>query len=476
MIMFNKIKIVILTIAFFSITANSQNINDALRLATPGIGSSARAIGMGNSFLALADDASAIYFNPAGLGLIKRMEFMTGLDYFNFENNTTFFGKGSTYSNSSTQLNQLNFVFPFPTMRGSLVFALGYNQTHNFTSALKFDGYNSGNTSMIQTLLNTDIPYYLYLTDSLGATIINGKLNQSGKILQSGSLDNWSFAGAVEVYKNLFVGGTLNLTSGEYDYSRDYYEDDTKGIYDNVELSPGDPFTKDLRTFYLNSILKWEVSGWDFKLGMLYQLDKTARFGASIQFPKSFTVKEKFAVDAMSEFGDGTKKYIEPEDFEDKVEYDIVSPFELSAGGSVSLYGLILSAEATMIDYTQTEFENPVGLTEQFISGLNSDIKDNLHSVTNYNLGAEYTFPNIGLRLRGGYFVQPSPYQNDPKDYDKKYLTGGIGFLIDKTISIDLAYTKGYWNEIGDNYGSNVSRTAQDISANKMQISFSYRF
>lgn len=474
--MFNKIKIVILTIAFFSITANSQNINDALRLATPGIGSSARAIGMGNSFLALADDASAIYFNPAGLGLIKRMEFMTGLDYFNFENNTTFFGKGSTYSNSSTQLNQLNFVFPFPTMRGSLVFALGYNQTHNFTSALKFDGYNSGNTSMIQTLLNTDIPYYLYLTDSLGATIINGKLNQSGKILQSGSLDNWSFAGAVEVYKNLFVGGTLNLTSGEYDYSRDYYEDDTKGIYDNVELSPGDPFTKDLRTFYLNSILKWEVSGWDFKLGMLYQLDKTARFGASIQFPKSFTVKEKFAVDAMSEFGDGTKKYIEPEDFEDKVEYDIVSPFELSAGGSVSLYGLILSAEATMIDYTQTEFENPVGLTEQFISGLNSDIKDNLHSVTNYNLGAEYTFPNIGLRLRGGYFVQPSPYQNDPKDYDKKYLTGGIGFLIDKTISIDLAYTKGYWNEIGDNYGSNVSRTAQDISANKMQISFSYRF
>ncbi len=476
MIMFNKIKLVILTFTFFSITAHSQNINDALRLATPGIGSSARAIGMGNSFLALADDASAIYFNPAGLGLIKRMEFMTGLDYFNFENNTTFFGKGSTYSNSSTQLNQLNFVFPFPTMRGSLVFALGYNQTHNFTSALKFDGYNSGNTSMIQTLLNTDIPYYLYLTDSLGATIINGKLNQSGKILQSGSLDNWSFAGAVEVYKNLFVGGTLNLTSGEYDYSRDYYEDDTKGIYDNVELSPGDPFTKDLRTFYLNSILKWEVSGWDFKLGMLYQLDKTARFGASIQFPKSFTVKEKFAVDAMSEFGDGTKKYIEPEDFEDKVEYDIVSPFELSAGGSVSLYGLILSAEATMIDYTQTEFENPVGLTEQFISGLNSDIKDNLRSITNYNLGAEYTFPNIGLRLRGGYFVQPSPYQNDPKDYDKKYLTGGIGFLIDKTISIDLAYTKGYWNEIGDNYGSNVSRTAQDISANKMQISFSYRF
>lgn len=474
--MFRKINLILTVIISLTVASFGQNINDALRLTIPGLGSSARAIGMGNSFLALADDASAIYFNPAGLGLVKRMEFMTGLDYFNYENNSTFFENSNIYSNSSTQLNQLNFVFPFPTMRGSLVFAMGYNQTHNFTNAMKFDGFNSGNTSMIQTLLSTDIPYYLFLTDSLGNTIINGKLNQSGKILQGGDISNWSFAGAVEVYKNLFVGGTLNLSSGDFDYSRDYYEDDTQGNYDNVEISPGDPFTKDLRTFYLNSILKWEITGWDFKLGLLYQLNNIARFGATIQFPKSYTIKEKFSVDAYSQFGDGTKKYIDPEDFEDRVEYDILTPFELSGGASVSLHGVILSAEASLIDYTQTEFENPSGLTEQYIAGINSDIKDNLRAVTNYNLGAEYTFPNIGLRLRGGYFVQPSPYQNDPKDYDKKYLTGGIGFLIDKTISIDLAYTKGSWKEIGDNYGTNVSRTLQDISANKMQISFSYRF
>lgn len=40
------------------------------------IGASARAVGMGNAFTALANDASAIYYNPAGLALLKNVELM----------------------------------------------------------------------------------------------------------------------------------------------------------------------------------------------------------------------------------------------------------------------------------------------------------------------------------------------------------------------------------------------------------------
>ncbi len=53
------------------------------------IGISARAVGMGESFISIADDASALYYNPAGLTQVYEKQFMfTHIDYaadMNFE-------------------------------------------------------------------------------------------------------------------------------------------------------------------------------------------------------------------------------------------------------------------------------------------------------------------------------------------------------------------------------------------------------
>ena len=46
------------------------------------IGVSARAVGMGEAFLALSDDASALYYNPAGMVQMEKPEFMVShIDY-----------------------------------------------------------------------------------------------------------------------------------------------------------------------------------------------------------------------------------------------------------------------------------------------------------------------------------------------------------------------------------------------------------
>lgn len=72
--MFKHVLKLCLILFLFFITNNyAQNYNDALRLGFPGLGSNARALGMGNAFNALSDDASAAYFNPAGFGLIKKI-------------------------------------------------------------------------------------------------------------------------------------------------------------------------------------------------------------------------------------------------------------------------------------------------------------------------------------------------------------------------------------------------------------------
>jgi len=470
--------LVILFALSLSFNVKAQNINDALRLGMQGLGSNARALGMGNSYISLSDDASAAFYNPAGFGLLKRLEFSGGFEYVNYNNNTTFFNQQTEYSNSSTRLNRVSFAFPFPTMRGSLVFGLSYHTNKDLTSALKFDGFNNSNNSMIQDLnIDSFIPYDLYLTDSNFVSPILGRLNQSGNILAEGDVNTWTFSGAIEVYKNLFIGGNLNIITGKYESNNEYFEDDTRNIYQG-ETAVGEPQTGDFVTFYLNRILNWELSGWDAKIGMLYQFNQYGRFGLTVQFPKTFSIKEDFVVNGRSEFGTGQIYRLVSEDYSSAVEYDIITPFEFAAGFSINFKGLIFSAEGTLIDYSQTKFDNLNGFEdpEEYKANVNKSIKDELSSVINYNLGVEYTIPTMGLRLRTGYFVQPSPYRGDELKYDKKYFTAGLGFLTDETIGFDLAYAYGWWEDFGDNYSSNLSRTFQEITVNHFVLTGIYRF
>ncbi len=465
-------------VVFCITTVSAQNQNDALRLGIPGLGSNARALGMGDSYIGLSDDAGAAFFNPAGWGLLKSLEFTGGLSYNTYGNNTTFMNEYSNYSNSATRLSDLSFALPFPTIRGSLVFAVSYHTTKDFTGALKFNGYNGSNNSMIQNLNDnySNIPYDLYLTDTNFNTAINGRLNQSGSILESGALHNWTFSGAIEAYKNLFVGLNLNFISGTYNNNNDYYEDDLKGIYSNVETDPGNAATMGFRKFYLNRILNWDISGWDAKFGVLYQIQNSARVGLTVQFPKTYTVKESFTVNGYSLFNTGQQYNLNSSNYSDNVQYDIVTPFELGAGFSVNVASLILSGQATIIDYSQLKFDNADGLSTQYIASQNKNIKDLLKSVINYNVGAEYTFPVIGIRLRAGYFVQPSAYQGDPSSFDRQYVTGGIGYLAGGSVAIDLGYAHGWWSTYGDNYGTDLSRTYQDIKNDQLILSMTYRF
>ncbi len=463
---------------FFFSNAYAQNENDALRLGYPGLGSSARALGMGNAYIGLSDDAGAAFFNPAGWGFVKKLEFTGGLSYDTYSNNTTFLNQYSDYSNSATRLNNLSFALPFPTLRGSLVFAVSYHTTKDFTGALKFNGFNGGNTSMIQNLNNnySNIPYDLYLTDTSFNTIINGKLNQSGSILESGSLNNWTFSGAIEAYKDLYVGLNLNFISGSYNNNNDYYEDDTKGVYANVETDPGNPATLGFQTFYLNRVLNWDLSGWDAKFGVMYQIQNSARLGLTVQFPKTYTVKEKFTVNGNTLFASGFNPQLISSNYSDQVQYDIVTPFELGGGFSANIASLIVSGQATIIDYSQLKFANADGLSASYVAEQNKNIKDLLQSVINYNLGAEYTIPLIGLRLRAGYFVEPSAFQGDPSNFNKQYVTGGVGYLAGDAVGIDLAYAHGWWQTYGDNYGVNVSRTYQKITDDRIILSMTYGF
>ena len=477
--------IILLVIFVFSITIQAQNFNDALRLSDPGLISNPRALGMGNAYTGVSNDFGASLFNPAGFALIRSTEFSGSFNYNSFKNQTTFFGGQTDYKNSLTNINQIGFAFPFPTTQGSFVIGFGYNEFKNFNSALKFNGYNPSGNSMIQDLAsyNDDIAYDLGLSyplyDANGNyirdnTVIDGKLNQSGTINQTGGLKSWNLSAAVEFQKDLFFGITVGRINGNFNRNRQYTESDVFNNYpSSVLLDPDYPETADFQSFYFNDIIKWDVTAWDFTFGLMSKLGHNMNIGFTYKLPRHYTIKETYYVDANSEFGTGQRYYLDPP-IENKVRYDIATPAELTAGASFQQAGLTVSFDAKMIDYTQMKFENGLDISD--IEANNSDIKDLFRTVFNLHAGAEFNLPVTGLSLRAGFMLLPSPYKDDPSDYDKKVATVGLGINSNDFVQFNVAYSYGWWKDYGDNYGSNVSRTFQNISHSNLIIGMKYNF
>ncbi len=456
----------------------AQFPEDALRLATSGLGVGARALSMGNAYTGVASDFSAIYWNPAGLAQLSHSEFSAGLSYLTNKNNSMFFGTQEAYSNSATNLNTLGLVHKVPTSRGNLAIAFGYNRQSNFTSGLSFTGFNAG-SSIIQTYardgaqypsdISDNIAYQLYLADidTLRGTFISpitNRLTQVATVIEGGGLNNWSLAGAVDVAKELSLGVTLTYLSGRYRYDRTYEEQDRLGIYNT--------FPYDFNRLTLDEYIESDISGVNAKFGMLYRVPDRFRFGISIKTPTAFSVKESFGSFARAYFDNGdVRPGDSPLESTATGEYDVHTPWVFTAGASLIIQDLVLSGDVEYTDWTQMEFVN----ANADVLAQNKDFKTLFRPTANLRGGLEYDIKQLGVRLRGGFIYNSSPYEGDPSVYDQKYVTGGVGILLSGSTMLDLTYARGWWETFRYNYNS-TSRTDEKITTNTFLMTFSHRF
>ena len=429
---------------------------------------------MGNSMTAVGNDLSGTLFNPAALGLTKITQLNLGLNFSNFDTKTTFFNNINKSDKVKNSFSQIGIVAPLPTSRGSLVFAFSYNRIKDFNKKIEFDGFNSGSNSMVKTLAyaNDDLAYdlglsYKFMENNVykyDDTKINGDLQQIGNISETGYFDKYTGAIAIEWGKNLFVGFTVNMFSGEYEQNRNYQEIDTKNVYPlGLLLDDEDDRTNDFRSFEMIDRIYQDVFGYSFTAGFLYKTRNGFNFAGSVKTPDFLEIKEQYKVRGYSSFADV--------DFETKwkeynTEYDVKTPFEFTIGGSYSRNNLTISVNAQFINYRQMEFTK--GFDSQDEKAKNDEIDKNFRTVTNFNLGLEYKVPKAPMKIRGGFIFKKSPYKDDDSKFDKKYLTAGIGYKLNRSLVLDVAYVYGWWENIGDNYGSNESRTFQDINKSNL--------
>ncbi|MFH1783635.1 MAG: PorV/PorQ family protein [bacterium] len=98
------------------------------------IGSGARAVGMGGAFVALSDDASAIFWNPGGLGALYAKEFsamhiewLEGIKY----DNLTYVHPIDGFGTLGLDVRYLQ----VGTMKKTVVNGAGYDETGSFTAS-----------------------------------------------------------------------------------------------------------------------------------------------------------------------------------------------------------------------------------------------------------------------------------------------------------------------------------------------------
>ena len=432
----------VLTALALPLAAQGQDLvqEDVFRRGVE-FGVGARAMGMGGAFMAVGDDYTASYWNPAALAQIRRFEVLASLSHARQENDAAGVGLRLKDDASFTRVNSIGFAYPVATYRGSLVFSLGYNRLKPYDSNFNFE----------------------YFNDTVGDSV-----QQRWSELEEGSLNNWTFAGAVDVAPNFSVGLALNYWTGKDDYQFSFFEQDHLDKYTFRNFSRDDNIISEFR-------------GFNVKLGGLYRVNSMLRLAATIASPTTLKITDNFTSDDKTRFDDGSQETFSEEG---SFEYNIRSPFVFGAGASLNVAGLLVAGSAEFIDWSQIRYTNepPIeGLTK---NEANRQLARNYRSVTRLRAGAELTLPGLGIQVRTGYYLDPSPLAKLPNgadlpdDANREFITFGVGFLLNKQVKLDVAYFTGefkLYNPALSDFSDDLIDIDEKVSVNKVAATLAFR-
>lgn len=367
------------------------------------VGSGSRALGLGGTYTGIADDYSAIWWNPAGLAQVKRIEMQGSLSRTGYGNETSYYGGSDDGSTSALRLNNAGIVFPVPVYQGALSFAFGYTQVQAFDRR----------TQVVSATQGT-----------------SGAWDDFDE-LEKGRLGMWTMAGAMDVSPNLALGIGINYWAGLDDYT-------LTGHY-----------TEGVTRSYTETSLKTDLSAWGANFGGLFRLGRAARIGAMFQTPINMSMEEDWQDGEESGYFD----------------YRMTYPAVFRVGASFCPGRWLVGADVEYRDWTSLEYRTDTPYSGVSRTSANQQIKKDYQSTTRLSLGGEYLFPAYGLRARAGYSYEPSSYKLNDGDDDRNIFSFGLGVLVDRSVMLDAAIqTTSYKEAATANLKEDISTTTALIS------------
>jgi len=441
---------ILLCLLVASVAVSAQDLG-GLEEVTAGnfFGFGARQMSMGGAGIAASLDGAALYYNPAALARIHKIELQFGLSHQKFHNETTqpirrYDGftsmlNAAKIDQTKTRFGTLNLTIPVPTYRGSLTVAFGVNRIMSFDRAA------------------------LYHVIDENAT--GDRLDDYAKEFETGGIYVYSGGAGVDISPNLSLGAGLNIYSGKDEFGYDYYFTDDVTPYSE---SGSHRVTED----YI---------GISAKGGLLARPNEHVAMGLTIETPMDFQVEYTYEEHGSVTDISGTSDI---QDFY-KIKYDLTRPFIFGGGVAVRSGQFLATADGEYIDWSQLSYNDNPDMSE-----LNDSLAVLYRDVLNLRAGVEYQFPKAGMALRAGAFLNPLPYRKEGVvdtrtvkfiDKDRKGISAGFGWLIDDVLMLEAAYVRGTFTRMYSPANSAYVNPAASMATaedtfNRVFVTMSYRY
>lgn len=461
-------------------------------LVSVSVGSGARALGMGGAFIAVADDATASSWNPAGLYVLEKAEASVVYQpYASYRNSyspvtteirspllvQTIRADAFSYTQTSRALDFASLTFPFRVGRLKLVPQLGYQRVVD----LGLDGSYERQSSTVTSAGSSSVSL------------------ERDSVACKGGIDVVAASLGMSFTEKLALGVAVNMWRNGFDRTRTYHQ--------QVVTTSGSGTTRS--THDRDAVFNDDYSGKNFTIGFLAKPTRWLRLAGV--YKTAFTMDYEYGSYRVVV---RTKDGATPTTTETDVTKTgpITWPKTIGAGFAIQpTDALTVSADLThsawsksTIDETHTQVNRALqgaGLTSKTVttwplyrsltvgeSAANPRQADGLQM----RLGAEYVvlkpgFAGLtGMPLRFGVFRDRQTTKNTPDLGDVYHLglTGGLGFVWSR-LSLDFAYvhTRGDSKcceyETTDASGATVKQTQDGTDAyrtHRVFVSSTVRF
>ena len=450
--------------AFAGIAATAQDREIEFPISPTPIGAGARAAGMADAFVAIADDATAASWNPAGLVQLEVPEFSI-VGSFNTISED-FLSRShpeieETFSDDSLDLNFASFVYPIPSLIGdrNAVISLSYQHKYDLSR-------------------NHDFPF---TTRLVAADSTTADIDQTFLFKQQGSFSTISPAIAIELTNTLSVGATVNFWRSSF-LSDNSLKQTEKIDQSTIITVPGLAPFPPIRLRRTSETEYSDFKGENFTLGLLWNI--TPKWNLGLRYDTAFTGEADFKQRVISNINGRSSA---------REQRYISFPDTLALGVSWRANDrLTLAADVSKTDWNDMTVKTANG--SEF-SLIDSTQLDNKAALTDFDdtytvrFGVEYVMLPKNLdselnylwTLRGGLFYDEEP-ASGRSDFtasskgsgepDSFYgLTLGLGLLAHQRTNLDLAYQVRFADGVNKDLVQGIPGFEEDVMQHRVLLS-----